>query len=45
MVGMYAAIDTETKLLLDIAVFDHHGTEVVARFLTVADDNRLAGVI
>ena len=30
---VYAAIDTETKLLLDIDVFDRHGTDQAAAFL------------
>ncbi len=30
---MYAAIDVETKLLLDIAVFNRHGTDPAAAFL------------
>ncbi len=31
---MYAAIDTETKLLLGIDVFDQHGTDQAAAFLS-----------
>ncbi|MFH5801826.1 IS6 family transposase [Haladaptatus sp. CMAA 1911] len=30
---VYAAIDTETKLLLDVKVFDRHGTDQAATFL------------
>ena len=30
---VYAAIDTETKLLLDVKVFDRHGTDQAAAFL------------
>lgn len=30
---MYAAVDVETKLLLDIAVFSRHGTGPAASFL------------
>ena len=30
---MYAAIDVETKLLLDITVFSRHGTDPAAAFL------------
>ncbi|ELY86436.1 integrase catalytic subunit [Natrialba taiwanensis DSM 12281] len=30
---MYAAIDTETKLILDVALFGRHGTDPAAAFL------------
>lgn len=30
---MYAAIDTETKLVLDVALFGRHGTDPAAAFL------------
>jgi len=31
---LYAAIDTETKLILDVAVFGRHGTDPAAAFLS-----------
>lgn len=30
---LYAAISTETKLILDIQLFNHHGTDPAATFL------------
>lgn len=30
---LYAAIDTETKLILDVALFGRHGTDPAAAFL------------
>ncbi|GAA0271442.1 hypothetical protein GCM10009000_104040 [Halobacterium noricense] len=31
---MYAAIDLDTKLILDVALFGRHGTDPVAAFLS-----------
>ncbi|QCW05090.1 IS6 family transposase (plasmid) [Natrinema pallidum] len=35
---LYAAIDTETKLILDIALFGQHGTDPAAAFLHRLDE-------
>ncbi|ELY72306.1 transposase [Natrinema pallidum DSM 3751] len=35
---MYAAIDTETKLILDVALFGRHGTDPAAAFLHRLDE-------
>jgi putative transposase len=35
---LYAAIDTETKLILDVALFGRHGTDPAAAFLHRLDE-------
>ncbi|ELY63025.1 transposase [Natronococcus jeotgali DSM 18795] len=35
---LYAAIDTETKLILDVALFGRHGTDSAAAFLHRLDE-------
>jgi putative transposase len=35
---LYAAIDTETKLILDVTLFDRHGTDPTAAFLRRLDE-------
>ncbi|GAB7120046.1 hypothetical protein JCM9743_25110 [Natrinema sp. JCM 9743] len=35
---MYAAIDTATKLILDVALFRRHGTDPAAAFLHRLDE-------
>jgi putative transposase len=35
---LYAAIDLDTKLLLDVQLFKRHGTDSAAAFLHDADD-------
>ncbi len=43
---VYAAIDTETKLLLDVTVFDRHGTDQAAAFLSeLAEKRDLSGAV
>jgi putative transposase len=43
---LYAAIDTETKLLLDVAVFDRRGTDSAAVFLHgVAEKHDLSAAV
>ncbi len=42
---VYAAIDTDTKLLLGIEVFDRHGTDQAAAFLAdLAEKHDLSDV-
>nr|WP_232423923.1 IS6 family transposase [Haladaptatus paucihalophilus] len=42
----YAAIDTETKLLLDVKVFDRHGTDQAAAFLSgMAEKHNLSNSV
>jgi putative transposase len=35
---LYAAIDTETELILDVALFGRHGTDPAAAFLHRLDE-------